>query len=197
MSITVLNRLGEAKMLGAADLKREVELGNVGNKEYVSIIPEPREFEGASIDLHLGRWFLQPHQSRSTVYDFGADAENSNAFTAKEYFSPFNGEFVLHPGRFVLAITLEWIRLPSNRAAYVTGKSSLGRRGLVIETAPGVHPHFNGCLTLETTNLGEIPLKIRPRMKICQLFIHETGESPAPKGAQFSAQIKPTFGKSL
>jgi dCTP deaminase len=79
----------------------------------------------------------------------------------------------------------------------VTGKSNLGRRGLVIETAPGVHPHFNGCLTLEMTNLGEIPLKIRPGMKICQLFIHVTGDCPEPDGGQFSAQIKPTFGRNL
>lgn len=182
-------------MLGSGELRREIELGNLGQKEYLSVIPEPKELEGASVDLHLGRWFLQPHQSRSTFYDFGEDA--ASAFTAKEYFASFDGEFVLHPGRFVLAITLEWIRLPSNRAAYVTGKSNLGRRGLVIETAPGVHPHFNGCLTLETTNLGEIPLKIRPGMKICQLFVHETGECPAPGGGQFSAQIKPTFGRNL
>jgi dCTP deaminase len=184
-------------MLGAADLKREIEFGNVGQQNYISIIPAPTKISGASIDLHLGRWFLQPHQSRSTFYDFAEDSPNSSAFTAKEYFAPFGGEFVLHPGRFVLAITLEWIRLPSNRAAYVTGKSNLGRRGLVIETAPGVHPHFNGCLTLETTNLGEIPLKIRPGMKICQLFFHETGECPEPDGGQFSAQIKPAFGRNI
>jgi len=184
-------------MLGSEDLKREIGLGNKGQENYISIIPEPKTIDGASIDLHLGRWFLQPHQSRSTFYDFAEDASNSSAFTAKEYFAPFGGEFVLHPGRFVLAITLEWIPLPLNRAAYVTGKSNLGRRGLVIETAPGVHPHFNGCLTLETTNLGEIPLKIRPGMKICQLFVHTAGETPRPSGAQFSAQIKPTFGRNV
>lgn len=184
-------------MLGSEELKHEIQLGNAGNKDYVSIVPAPDKIKGASIDLHLGRWFLQPHQSRSTFYDFAEDQAHSNAFTAKEYFAPFNGEFVLHPGRFVLAITLEWIRLPKNRAAYVTGKSNLGRRGLVIETAPGVHPHFNGCLTLETTNLGEIPLKIRPGMKVCQLFIHATGDCPEPEDGQFSAQIKPTLGRNV
>lgn len=183
-------------MLGTDDLIKEVHQGNSGQNSFLSILPPPQAIRGASIDLHLGRWFSQPHQSRSTFFDFGEDATNPSAFTAKEYFSPFGGEFVLHPGRFVLATTLEWIRLPANRAAYVTGKSNLGRRGLVIETAPGVHPHFSGCLTLEMTNLGEIPLKIRPGMKICQLFVHACGECPKPDGGQFSAQIKPTFGKN-
>jgi dCTP deaminase len=183
-------------MLGTQELVTEVEKGNRGEKAFLSILPEPDEIKGASIDLHLGRWFLQPHQSRSTFFDFKENAAARGDFTSKEYFARFDGEFVLHPGRFILAMTLEWIRLPSNRAAYVTGKSNLGRRGLVIETAPGVHPHFNGCLTLEMTNLGEIPLKIRPGMKICQLFIHATGECPEPDEGQFSAQIKPTFGRN-
>jgi dCTP deaminase len=183
-------------MLGTNDLIDEIGRGSNGELEYLAVLPVPKEIKNASIDLHLGRWFSQPHQSRSTFYDFGEETSNPSAFTAKEYFSPFKGEFVLHPGRFVLAITLEWIRLPGNRAAYVTGKSNLGRRGLVIETAPGVHPYFNGCLTLEMTNLGEIPLKIRPGMKICQLFFHATGQCPEPDGGQFSAQIKPTFGRN-
>jgi dCTP deaminase len=186
----------EHEMIGSPQLVQELRKGNAGEAAFISIIPAPDYdgVEGASIDLHLGRWFSLPHQSRNTHYDF---SEKSNKeVSAKEYFTDFDGQFVLHPGRFVLAITLEWIRLPSNRAAYVTGKSNIGRRGLVIETAPGVHPHFNGCLTLEVANLGEVPLVISPGMKICQLFVHETCECPLPKKGQFSSQIKPTFGKN-
>jgi dCTP deaminase len=79
----------------------------------------------------------------------------------------------------------------------VTGKSNIGRRGLVIETAPGVHPHFNGCLTLEMANLGEIPLEISPGMKICQLFVHATCDCPQLPDSQFASQIKPIFGKNI
>jgi dCTP deaminase len=60
-------------------------------------------------------------------------------------------------------------------AGYVVGKSSLGRRGLIIATATGVHPGFTGCLTLELTNVGEIPVAIQPGMRICQLFLHRVG----------------------
>jgi dCTP deaminase len=183
-------------MLGSTQLKLELDEGNSGNGDCISIIPFPESsmIKGASIDLHLGRWFSLPHQSKSTHYSF-VNPKYSQ-ISAKDYFVDFDRPFVIHPGRFVLAITLEWIRLPKNRAAYVTGKSNIGRRGLVIETAPGVHPNFNGCLTLEIANLGEIPLEVSPGMKICQLFVHQTCDCPIADEDQFSAKIRPTFGRN-
>jgi deoxycytidine triphosphate deaminase len=84
----------------------------------------------------------------------------------------FGADFILHPRSFVLGVTLEWLRLPCDLAGYVVGRSSWGRRGLVIATATGVHPGFTGCLTLELTNLGDVPIAIRPGMAIGQLFLH-------------------------
>jgi dCTP deaminase len=69
-------------------------------------------------------------------------------------------------------VTLEWLRIPKNLAAYVVGKSSWGRAGLIIATATGVHPGFKGCLTLELSNVGEIPIAVQPGIAICQLFVH-------------------------
>lgn len=182
-------------MLGSPQMIEELKNGKE-SKEFISIVPIPdlSKLYGASIDLHLGRWFSLPHQSRNTHFTF---KQPESIYNAKEGFAGFEGRFALHPGRFALATTLEWIRLPNNRAAYVTGKSNIGRRGLIIETAPGVHPHFNGCLTLEMANLGEVPLEILPGMKICQLFVHETCYCAEPPNNQFSAQIKPTFGKNI
>jgi dCTP deaminase len=103
--------------------------------------------------------------------------------------------FILHPNEFVLAATLEWIRMPKRLAGYVTGKSSWGRRGLVIETAPGVHPRYIGCITLEVANVGEIPITIIPGTEICQLFIHRVEGDPAdtPSGS-FACRRQPTLG---
>ncbi len=84
----------------------------------------------------------------------------------------FGEDFILHPRSFVLGVTLEWLRMPSNFAGYVIGKSSWGRRGLIIATATGVHPGFTGCLTLELSNIGDLPIAIRPGMTIAQLFVH-------------------------
>jgi dCTP deaminase len=113
------------------------------------------------------------------------------------HYVPFGDEYYLHPQAFVLGITLEWIRLPGNLAAYVIGKSSLGRRGLIIATATGVHPGFRGCLTLELGNLGETPIAITPGMKICQIFLHEvkTLNLNLVDQSQFVGSRKPRLGK--
>jgi dCTP deaminase len=109
---------------------------------------------------------------------------------------PFGRDYYLHPGNFVLGVTLEWIRLPNDLAAYVVGRSSWGRRGLIIATATGVHPGFTGCLRLEITNLGQTPIAIRPGMSICQLFIH-TAESKSDNidRSRFIGLRKPTLGQ--
>ncbi len=119
----------------------------------------------ASIDLRLGTWFVNLKNARMTHLTIG-DGTSSGQLTTTRYV-PFGKNYILHPGHFVLSATLQWIRLPRNLAAYVIGKSSLGRRGLIIATATGVHPGFKGCLTLELSNVGEIPIEIKPGMLIC------------------------------
>src|SRR5260370_39654778 len=90
---------------------------------------------------------------------------------------------------------MEWIRLPGDLGGYVVGKSSWGRRGLVIATAVGVHPGFSGCLTLEITNLGELPISIQPGMQICQLFLHDVStNSEAVDQSPFIGKRRPTLG---
>ncbi len=108
---------------------------------------------------------------------------------------PFGKEFILQPRGFVLGVTLEWVRLPSNLAGYVIGRSSWGRRGLIIATAAGVHPGFTGCLTLELSNVGEIPIAIKPGIPICQLFLHTTEQTDLVDKSVFVGLRRPTLGK--
>ena len=117
-----------------------------------------------SIDIRLGTWFMTLRQARMT--HLAIDAPGSQVQLTKTHYVPFGSEYYLHPRSFVLSVTLEWIRLPKNLAAYVIGKSSWGRRGLIIATATGVHPGFKGCLTLELSNVGELPIAIKPGMEI-------------------------------
>jgi dCTP deaminase len=125
--------------------------------------------------------------------------EESHPQLSKSHHVRFGNRYTLHPGNFVLSATLEWIRLPRNMAAYVIGRSSWGRRGLIIATATGVHPSFTGCLTLELTNVGELPICIYPGMTICQLFFHnvECGQTGAVDHSQFVCSRKPSVGKIL
>jgi dCTP deaminase len=126
----------------------------------------------AAVDIRLGTWFVTPRNTRLAVLNLVRKPEDhiDEAKLTKRHYVPFGGQFILHPRSFVLAATLEWIRLPADLAGYIHGRSSWGRRGLIIATASGIHPGFTGCLTLELTNLGEIPIEITPGMAICQLF---------------------------
>ena len=79
--------------------------------------------------------------------------------------------FIIKPKQFVLATTLEYIKLPNNITAFVEGRSSLGRLGLFIENAGWVDAGFEGNITLEFFNANSRPLKIYPNMRICQLVL--------------------------
>jgi dCTP deaminase len=119
----------------------------------------------------------------------------SSSQLAKTSYVPFGKEYILHPQSFVLGVTVEWLRLPSDVAGYVVGKSSWGRCGLIIATATGVHPGFKGCLTLELSNVGEIPIEMKPGMEICQLFIHrvDAADSKAIDRSKFNGFRRPLF----
>jgi len=184
-------------MLSCVALASQIRLGNDGNLDGLSIIPEPplSEIEGsgeASVTLRLGRWFLVTRQSSQPFFDVLPGP--LEAKSTRKYFVPFYKEFVLHPGRFVLASTLEWLRFPSTLGGYVGGKSTWARRGLIIETAAGIHPGFSGCLTLELANVGEVPIKIRPGMKICQIFVHSVEGGKSSSKGPLTARRRPYLG---
>ena len=171
------------------------------------VAPQPdlndlRTSGGAALDLRLGTWFQVPKRASIAMLSVKRRSEPTStdlpaepAWTDSKYV-PLGEPFVLHPRSFVLAVTLEWIRIPTQHAGYVSGKSSWGRRGLVIETAPGVHPGFSGCLTLELANVGEVPLELVPGIRICQLFVHALqGSCDSSQQGRFVGRRQPTIGQ--
>lgn len=152
----------------------------------------------SSVDLRLGTRFLSTKLSRCTILDIENENDdiNKQKRLMESHYVPFGKQFILHPRNFVLGSTLEWIKLPYDIAAYVQGRSSWGRRGLVIATAVGVHSGFSGCLTLELSNLGEVPIAIYPGMTICQLFLHELTTSTTDSDKSiFFGRSKPVLGR--
>lgn len=188
-------------MLGTADLWERIEAGQRDQKHGIMIVPSPAKTGGQrktanSIDLRLGRWFLAIQQSRTTSIDLRKE-RNSEEFEASEgkmHYVPFGRPFVIHPGRFVLAATLEWVKVPETLGGYITGRSLLGRRGLIIETAAGLHPCFSGCITLEIANCGEVPIALVPGMRICQIFFHKVSRRSPENETSFGGRRRPTFG---
>jgi dCTP deaminase len=161
-------------------------------------LPHLRESGAASIDLRLGTWFVTLPRTRFTHLDVLNELDPASADAArlaKTHYVPFHKKFYLHPKDFVLAVTLEWLRLPNKLAGYVVGRSSWGRRGLIIATAAGVHPGFTGCLTLELSNVGDVPIALVPGITICQVFFHQVESTSAKTDrSSFLGSRKPGVG---
>jgi len=148
---------------------------------------------GSSVDVRLGQRFRVPRRTKLDKLDHLSDSYLRNVERYKDDYHVLIGDyFVLHPRQFVLGNTLEWIHLPPSLAAYVIGRSSWGRDGLVIATATGVHPRYSGVLTLEITNLGEIPVRLYPGLTIAQLFIHRVeGQAGGSAIPSFTGSTNP------
>jgi len=176
---------------GVSEVDRDHHLGVIPLVD----IERLRMKQSASLDLRLGRWFRTMRQTKVTSLKIGDD--RSEEALSREHYVKFNDYFVLHPAQFVLGVTLEWLNLPTDLAGYVVGKSSWGRRGLIIETAAGIHPGFTGCLTLELANVGSTPIELSPGMQVCQIFFHNVnGEGDQRSAAtQFVGFRKPGLGK--
>ena len=111
--------------------------------------------------------------------------------------------FVLHPGEFVLGSTYEVVTLPNDVAARLEGKSSLGRLGLLTHSTAGfIDPGFSGHVTLELANVANLPILLRPGMKIGQVcFFRMTSEAEHPYGSsvygsRYQGQRGPTPSRS-
>jgi len=151
----------------------------------------------AAVDVRLGFDFCLATPSRhSSIDEFSEDTPLTtlSALYRRE-FIPLGGKITIHPHQFLLAQTLEYLRLPPDLMAYVVGRSTWGRLGLIVATAVGIHPNFAGSLTLELRNLGETPLTLYPGQAIAQLFFHQVADcdgSPATetaKGAQYTGTV--------
>ncbi|MFP3254133.1 MAG: dCTP deaminase [Hydrogenobaculum sp.] len=91
----------------------------------------------------------------------------------------FEEYFIINPGEFLLASTMEYIKLPEFITAFVEGRSSLGRLGLFIENAGWVDAGFEGQITLELYNANKYPIKLYKGMRICQLVFAKLDEIPS------------------
>ena len=111
--------------------------------------------------------------------------------------------FIIQPGEFVLAATVETITLPDDIVARVDGKSSLGRLGLLIHATAGfVDPGWTGKLTLELSNVAKMPIAVRPGMRICQISFLRLS-TPAERlygspglGSKYQGQTEPTASRA-
>ena len=149
----------------------------------------------ASVDVLLSNRFRTFSNSRFAMIK----ATNPPPDLTTLVVIPQGQDFILHPGEFVLASTIEEITLPNHIAARLEGKSSMGRIGLMIHSTAGfIDPGWTGDITLELSNVARIPIALTPRMKIGQLsFIPLSSPCERPYGSpelgsKYQGQSGPT-----
>jgi dCTP deaminase len=176
-------------VLGAPHIAARLQLAP-SHPRYLGVTPlDPGAIKAASLDLRLGHWFVVAQRSRLTSVKLHnpEDRKLLMDVARQEIFVQPDSTFVIHPGDFVLGATLEFIALPADVMAFVEGKSSLGRLGLIVATATQVAPGFHGVIVLEMVNTGTVPLELRPQMEIAQLVLHGLAE-PVPQDQLYSSK---------
>ncbi|MEE9248850.1 MAG: dCTP deaminase [Dehalococcoidia bacterium] len=157
-----------------------------------------RDIQPASVDVHLDDKILVFRNSRKPYIDIKEDTTDLTELQKIEDDQPF----ILHPGEFVLASTRENIQIPDDIVARLEGKSSLGRIGLLIHSTAGyVDPGWKGHLTLELSNVANLPVTLYSGMKIGQIsFIRLS--TPADNvygsknlGSKYQGQTEPTASR--
>src|SRR3984885_5640713 len=134
----------------------------------------------SSVDLHVDRYFRLFRNHSSRVIDVREDQEDLT-----ELVDVGEDPLILHPGEFVLGSTVEKVSLPADLVARLEGKSSLGRLGLLIHSTAGfVDAGWTGHLTLELSNVANLPITVYPGMKIGQIsFLRMTTPADRPYGS--------------
>ena len=181
-------------LLSDRDIKAEIDAGRVKVEPFDGAMIQP-----SSVDVRLDRFFRVFENHKYSVIDPSIEQSDLTREVAVEA----NEEFILHPGEFVLASTYEVITLPDDIAGRLEGKSSLGRLGLLTHSTAGfIDPGFSGHITLELSNVANLPVKLFPGMKIgqlCLIKLSSPAENPygsALYGSRYQGQRGPTASKS-
>ena len=182
-------------LLSDRDIKAELEAKRVALDPFDDSMIQP-----SSIDVRLDRIFRVFNNHLYTHIDPSVQQDDLTAEVEVADGEPF----VLHPGEFVLGSTLEVVSIPDDLAARLEGKSSLGRLGLLTHSTAGfVDPGFSGHITLELSNVANLPITLWPGMKIGQLCLFQLS-SPAEHpygsavyGSRYQDQRGPTPSRSF
>jgi dCTP deaminase len=177
-------------LLSDQDLRKEVESGRLHLDPFDAEMLQP-----SSIDVRLDRFFRVFNNTKYTHIDPSQQQDDLTSLVE----TPQGEQFVLHPGEFVLGSTYEMVTLPDDLAGRLEGKSSLGRLGLLTHSTAGfIDPGFSGHITLELSNVANLPITLHPGMKIGQLCLFKLSspaEHPygsAQAGSRYQGQRGPT-----
>jgi dCTP deaminase len=177
-------------VLSDRSIRQEIEDGRIVIDPF-----DERLIQPSSVDVRVDRTFRVFHNSRYTHIDVRQPMEGLTELVRKEGEEPF----ILHPGEFVLGQTLERVTVPNDLVARLEGKSSLGRLGLLIHSTAGfIDAGFAGNVTLELSNVANLPITIYQGMPIGQISfmrMDQPVEHPYGTGdnaSKYQGQAEPT-----
>ena len=181
-------------LLSDRDIRSEINAGRVAVEPFEEAMIQP-----SSVDVRLDKFFRVFENHKYEVID----PSKEQSELTREIEVGNDEHFILHPGEFVLASTYEVVTLPDDIAGRLEGKSSLGRLGLLTHSTAGfIDPGFSGHITLELSNVANLPVKLFPGMKIGQLCLIKLS-SPAEHpygsekyGSRYQGQRGPTPSRS-
>ncbi|WP_149361862.1 dCTP deaminase [Lolliginicoccus suaedae] len=181
-------------LLSDRDIRAEIQAGRLGLEPFDDVLVQP-----SSVDVRLDNMFRVFNNTRYTHIDPKLQQDELTSLVE----APEGEPFVLHPGEFVLGSTLEVCSLPDDLAGRLEGKSSLGRLGLLTHSTAGfIDPGFSGHITLELSNVANLPITLWPGMKIgqlCLIRLSSPAEFPygsARTGSKYQGQRGPTPSRS-
>lgn len=164
------------------DIVARLEARDQSRLIVTPILDRAKQLGSGSIDLRLGTEFLEVQKNNRRVTDPFQESTPDRSFNV-----PLGRELVLHPGQLILGATLEFLVLPADLVGQVLSRSSWGRVGLLVATAVAVQPGFRGVLTLELVNAGDVPIVLRPGLRIAQL---QLWAATAPTKLPYSTEGK-------
>ena len=168
-------------ILGDIEIRKLIDEGKItafGNNKLI--------VNSASLNVRLGNTFLVPKKKFFNGVHLGDEIQY------RRYEIRDNEEFCLMPGQFALAVTQERFHIPPTLAAYVQGRSSIGRAGLTVQNAGYVDPGFYGTITLELKNETCNPIYLKPGYPVAQMIFEECTSVEKPYQGKYNGQIEAT-----
>jgi dCTP deaminase len=179
-------------ILSDRTLRERIDAGDIGIEPF-----DPELIQPASIDIRLANSFLVFRNTKRPFIDTRAPAEDLMELVEV----PMDGVMYVHPHEFILGATRETLRMPNDLVARLEGRSSLGRLGIVIHSTAGfIDSGFSGTVTLEISNLANLPIALYPGMRIGQIsFEQMTTPADRPygpaRGSKYNGQVLPTASR--
>jgi dCTP deaminase len=176
-------------MLVDWEIRRLLEIGTVLSID--PILELDRQLNPAGIDLHLDTQLREfKHMRRGTI-DRLSDVSDYELYNQRQMDPRTKDEdyYVLQKGTFIVAQSLERVAMPPFIAGALDGRSSLGRIGVVVHvTAGSIDPGFKGHITFELTNLGTMPVFLRPFDRVARLILYVTNRAEKPYHGRYQYQ---------